>query len=520
MLYIPLCFAYLVPASHSTSRKMSNNDNNQRFSLSQWWPRRKLMKRFAIMGALDCLATTVQTFAAVYLPGPLLILLPQAAIPVSLALMAVFASSQNNNNNNSATTALALPQYIGAATVLLGIGMALYPVLLAQRAPDYYCEAQNPLQDCTTCRSATSEDACVEILSKVEPESNSSNSVVNVSPERWLLTLPACRWLPFEESSKEKEFLEFVWSLALVASTVPMALSAIYKKRAMMSVEERAAEQAAGAALGDDEAPPPSPPPPALYVSGWIAVFQFVCSVAVTVPAGLVSSPLVRPLQIPANIFDGMFCYSGVGVVETGCHPDTACSDAALWVNITVVCHVVYTLSMMFVLKYSDGPDLLFMGLTAIVPLGHLCFTLPFMPERTSIHKSDLAGLIVILAGLVLYRFAAVSVEDPVVDGSSSTRNNPRNRPSSPIKRKAAARQEQEHRRSQSIGMADLLAGTATIAAAQPALPENNDEDDSFLHQRHTSLYLGSLWPVQNQTSYTLLRRDSPSARTTRSEDV
>jgi hypothetical protein len=96
-----------------------------------------------------------------------------------------------------------------------------------------------------------------------------------------------------------------------------------------------------------------------------------------------------------------------------GCHPDTFCaSHAALWVNLTVVCHVVYTLSMMLVLKFSGSSSvLLFLALTLIVPIGHLVFTFPIMPEQsqTLLQKTDLAGLLVILAGLILYRFS----EDP-----------------------------------------------------------------------------------------------------------
>jgi len=500
------------------------------------------MKRFAVMGALDCLATTLQTFAAVYLPGPLLILLPQAAIPVSLGL------SHSRRFAGGGAPGLALQQWVGAATVLLGIAIVLQPVWLRKHAPDYYCEAQDVLHHCTLCQTAVTEEACLELTIKEDGGDESSTNMMSRTSRRWLedQQVPSllsqqeeelpCRWLPFEESSKEKEFLELFWSLALMASTIPMALSALYKQRAMLSVEERAAEQAAVAAASAMDASDETiavlspPPPPALYVSGWIAVFQFLCSVAIAVPAGLLSSPTLLPWEVPSNLFYGMFCYAGVGVVETGCHPDTACSDSALWVNVTVLCHVVYTLSMMLVLKYSGGgdPTLLFLGLTAIVPFGHLFFALPFMPERTTIHSSDLAGLFVILAGLVLYRFSTLSPPTPdehhhqaqedttgLMGASQQRRQGTTSTPrkhQSPLKRQAAARQEQEHRRSQSIPIADVL------FAAQEVADDAVDNDSDDLLQ-HSSLCLGSLWPVQNQTSYTLLRRDTATAGA-RSEDV
>jgi hypothetical protein len=42
---------------------------------------------------------------------------------------------------------------------------------------------------------------------------------------------------------------------------------------------------------------------------------------------------------------------------------------------------------------------------TVMVPLGNVAFALPFMPGSTPLHDSDIAGLVVILTGLVTYRF-------------------------------------------------------------------------------------------------------------------
>ena len=464
------------------------------------------MKRFAVMGALDCVATTLQTFAAVYLPGPLLILLPQAAIPVSLALTAVTAAE-----------GVSLQQWMGAGTVLLGIWIVWEPILWSRNAPDYYCEAQDRENDCTLCQTLYTEEDCLSATQQRHGSVASAYSTATATTLRWLEEVDPtndeaspCQWLPFEESSQEKEFLEFFWSFALIASTFPMALSALYKQRAMLSVsaETTAAESpiSRDSATAQNSSPPP---PPAIYVSGWIAVFQFLCSMLISVPAGLLSSPSVPPWEVPSNLFHGMFCYAGVGFVETGCHPDTACSSSALWVNVTVLCHVVYTLSMMLVLKYSgSSPLLLFLALTAIVPIGHLFFALPFMPDRTEMQTSDLAGLIVILAGLVLYRFSALSPPPSELPATLEDETRPVRRKRH---REAEERQAREHRRSQSISIADLF-------AARDDFDEDDTEEENLLHQQTSSMCLGSLWPVQNQTSYTLLRRDSTV--TPRSEDV
>ena len=39
------------------------------------------------------------------------------------------------------------------------------------------------------------------------------------------------------------------------------------------------------------------------------------------------------------------------------------------------------------------------------VSVGNLAFTMPFMPQSSKLHDSDIVGLVVIMAGLLLYRF-------------------------------------------------------------------------------------------------------------------
>ena len=48
---------------------------------------------------------------------------------------------------------------------------------------------------------------------------------------------------------------------------------------------------------------------------------------------------------------------------------------------------------------------MLFLSSTVMVPLGNLIFTLPFMPGHTPMQDSDIAGLLLIMSGLVVYRF-------------------------------------------------------------------------------------------------------------------
>jgi len=56
--------------------------------------------------------------------------------------------------------------------------------------------------------------------------------------------------------------------------------------------------------------------------------------------------------------------------------------------------------------RYGSS-NLLFMALTIMVPLGNFAFTLPFVPGNAPLHATDIIGLVIIMTGLVCYRFAS-----------------------------------------------------------------------------------------------------------------
>jgi len=57
------------------------------------------------------------------------------------------------------------------------------------------------------------------------------------------------------------------------------------------------------------------------------------------------------------------------------------------------------------ILKYGSS-NLLWLAMTVMVPLGNVSFSLPFMPHKQTLKVTDIIGLIVVLSGLVAYRFA------------------------------------------------------------------------------------------------------------------
>jgi drug/metabolite transporter (DMT)-like permease len=370
-MYIPICFAYILPVSKFGW--FNNSITPEQLSL----PKRP----FAIMGALDCLAMSMQIFASIYLPGSLLVLLPQAAIPMSMVFSRYLLHERYG-----------VRQYLGAIVVLAGILIVLEPVITLRHAPEYYCEAVNVHNDCTICQVEATQGACLSHKNE-DPGAFlwADNSTTLYDDDDSINRQGLCQWLPFDEASKDTEFLIFVWSLVMIASCVPMTLSTVYKQ----------------IALGDGTDLDP------VYLNGWIAVFQFCFSLVLAFPAGMSSSPSVQPLELPKNVWDGIQCYLGHGTVETGCHPDSMCSfHAALFVNVCLICNLFYSFFMMFVLKYGSS-DLLFLALTVMVPIGNIAFALPFMPESQPMHTSDIVALVVIMSGLALYRFSGGKSEEP-----------------------------------------------------------------------------------------------------------
>ena len=136
-----------------------------------------------------------------------------------------------------------------------------------------------------------------------------------------------------------------------------------------------------------------------IFLIGWIGVFQFLFT--------LVSAPGLGwaaglPLgELPKNIWNGLKCYFGSGSIESGCHPDSPCKHAFIFVNLCFFCQALYMMCTMLVLKYGST-SLLYLAMTMMVPLGNLTFLLRM---DSSICLSDVAALTVIVLGLLLYRF-------------------------------------------------------------------------------------------------------------------
>ena len=324
LLFIPICFAYIIPVARYGW--FQNAITQEQLDMPK--------KPFIVMGALDCLATSMQVFASVYLPGPLIVLLPQAAIPLSLILTRSMLKERYS-----------WLQYMGAVVVLAGIAVIMEPVMTNRHAPSFKCEAFSMEDDCIVCQAEVHREDCLSHRTGGDSTPMWAMQSLNGTDDGLTPTDAICQWLPFNESTREEELLIFAWSFVMIASCVPMTISTIYKEAYLVATEVDP-----------------------VFINGWVAIYQFFFNVVLAVPAGYFFAPPTKAWELPASLWDGMKCYLGKPSVKTGCHPDAMCSfHAAFFVNANLLTTVLYAIFMMYVIKYGST-SLLFLALTVMVP--------------------------------------------------------------------------------------------------------------------------------------------------------
>eukprot|EP00535_Pseudo-nitzschia_heimii_P009658 CAMPEP_0197192302 /NCGR_PEP_ID=MMETSP1423-20130617/24853_1 /TAXON_ID=476441 /ORGANISM="Pseudo-nitzschia heimii, Strain UNC1101" /LENGTH=626 /DNA_ID=CAMNT_0042645161 /DNA_START=81 /DNA_END=1962 /DNA_ORIENTATION=+ len=370
-MYVLMSFAYIIPVS---AFGLFGNSFPRSIPI-------KAIKPFFVMGALDALSAAMQILATVYLPGTLLVLIPQVAIPLSMAAGTLILGERYT-----------VQQCIGATVVFCGILVVLHPILSHQRDAEYYCEAIDTENDCLLCKEETTEEICLS-HNAGDKEANHTNSTQQSPELMFWRDLEVriggnasddglyCAWVSREEAdAREEDFLVFFWSIVMLLSCVPSVMSTVYKQVALQTASSM----------------------DPIVISGWVSLFQFISGLFLVIPSGLVSSPRVHPLDLRSNWLDGIGClFAQINAIDTGCHPDD-CAEAALWVHVSLLNSAVYALSMLFVLKYGSC-DLMYLGLTLVVPLGHLAFDIN--SSFSELQARDIAGLVILVAGLIMYRF-------------------------------------------------------------------------------------------------------------------
>ena len=125
----------------------------------------------------------------------------------------------------------------------------------------------------------------------------------------------------------------WIWTVVMIISTIPMALSNVYKEMA----------------LGETELDP-------IFLNGWIAIFQFGFALILCVPSSLASDPPVSIPNLPQNMYDGLKCYVGISTKVCSDNDDSCIADACNptapeFVNIYLIFNQLYNLLIILILK-------------------------------------------------------------------------------------------------------------------------------------------------------------------------
>jgi hypothetical protein len=99
--------------------------------------------------------------------------------------------------------------------------------------------------------------------------------------------------------------------------------------------------------------------------------------------------------------YDSIMEASADGAVQ----PDE-CSMAYIYVPAYLSFNLVYNLLMVVILKHGSA-NILWMASTVIVPLSNVAFSLHFIPNHQPMKFMDIVGLVIIMSGLLVYRFTA-----------------------------------------------------------------------------------------------------------------
>lgn len=185
------------------------------------------------------------------------------------------------------------------------------------------------------------------------------------------------------EMSTADSNAQLIWIMVLVISCVPMCLSSVYKEQALGEIEINI-----------------------VFLNGWVAVYQLLLAIPLSIPSSLaINLPIV---DIMPNMYGGLMCWMGINSITEDNNPNHLriddCSAAPVFVTSYLAFNIIYNYLIVVILKHGSA-NILWMASTVIVPLSNVAFSLHFMPNHQPLRFYDILGLLVIMFGLVVYRF-------------------------------------------------------------------------------------------------------------------
>ena len=310
--------------------------------------------KFAIMGGMDSLAGVMSTFSLNYIPNAsLVVLLGQASIPISMIISRIFLKARYSHS-----------QYAGAGVVMLGIVIVLIPEFFGKKGEGEVGQNQNFWIFIQIVSIGEQKDTSEEKRKGRSEATTVYGSTITNNP----LTRP---------------FAPHLAPSLLSLIPVPGVFSSVYKEKALGTVDIDVT-----------------------YLNGWVALFQFLFALPLAIPSAYASNLTVP--QIPQNMIDGARCAMGESFAFVSDKSDglqyNDCSMAPFYVSSYLFFNLALNILIVLVLKHGSAA-ILAMSSTILVPLGNFAFSLDFIPGHKPQRPTDLAGLFVIMLGLLVFRY-------------------------------------------------------------------------------------------------------------------
>ena len=140
------------------------------------------------------------------------------------------------------------------------------------------------------------------------------------------------------------------------------------------------------------------------YLAAMVAFWQSIFSLLLSIPLAPLSGTPIN--ELPSYFYDGFKCMCGENTIleATVEKPADDCSMAPYMIGFLIVANSGFQFLITLILKYGTA-NLLRMASAIMVPTCNVAFSLPIMPRSIPMSPSDFIGLILVMTGLIVYRF-------------------------------------------------------------------------------------------------------------------
>jgi drug/metabolite transporter (DMT)-like permease len=417
-IYVPVSFAYILPMIYFGKIDQAQRDIP--------------MKTWIIIGGLDSVAGIIQVLAmAIIKHGTLIVLLSQTAIPISMITSKIFLGSTYSASH-----------YIGVCVIMIGLIVVILPRFFAKHDDDSSDEIEYTTKVLLAIIAFIASNIPLCLSTVYKELSLGENDVDPIYLNGWvafwqlLASFPLLIPAAYTEQVAVKDIPENLWNgakcwLGINTYTGPdntdvmlvlgaayyagqglfAASSQIHALRSKINnngndliSEQQQINNNTNVVVFDDK-----------KIEQIDQIREYVLPQFSPLSSAPFLSTFSRQEYIHSYDSNGQLISTKPALTEER-KPDN-CGKAPIFTNLYMFFNIIYNILIILLIKYGSA-NILFLCLTITVPLSAVFFTLPFLPNPKEFSKWDVVGLIVLLIGLIIYRFFNMLLKKNSKDGT------------------------------------------------------------------------------------------------------